>query len=308
VQAQGTAFVTGANGAIGRHVVQGLAQRGWRVHGIGHGAPDRTDQERLGLASWLAADVTAGALSAVGACPDLIIHCAGSSSVVQSVNDPARDFARTVHSVVELLEFVRRQAPKARIVLPSSAAVYGAATHLPIREDADLRPVSPYGLHKKIAEDYLRGHARFFGLHVAVVRLFSIYGEGFRKQLLWDACQRHMGGEPVFFGTGLETRDWLHVSDAASLLISAANLADPSAPVLNGGAGQAVTVRDMIERLGTFLGQGRPAEFTGSDRPGDPQHYAADISLAKASGWRPLVSLDEGLSRYAQWFLDGGRP
>ena len=130
-------------------------------------------------------------------------------------SDPFADFQRTVGSTAALLEYIRVDCPGAALVYPSSAAVYGHAVQLPMQEDGPLRPVSPYGVHKKFAEDLIRSHCVMFGLRASIVRLFSIYGEGFRKQLLWDACRKLLAGEREFFGIGDETRDWLHVDDAS---------------------------------------------------------------------------------------------
>ena len=105
-----------------------------------------------------------------------------------------------------VLEFSRLHAPDARIVLPSSAAVYGAVERTPIEEIDVLRPVTPYGAHKKIAEDLCASFGRYCGVKSAVVRLFSVYGPELRKQLLWDASWRVSRNENGFFGTGRELR------------------------------------------------------------------------------------------------------
>lgn len=296
------ALVTGARGSIGRNVAVALAHKGWTVHGIGHG--DWGVEERLswGIQRWNENDVSLAALRSLDIRPDLIVHCAGSGSVGASISDPYVDFRRTVSTTADLLEFVRGECPQATLVYPSSAAVYGIAEHFPITEDAPLRPASPYGVHKRLAEELVRDHARLFGLNAAIVRLFSIYGEGFRKQLLWDACRRICADETEFFGTGLETRDWLHVSDAGELMIRAADNAGPHCPVVNGGSGVAVTVADVVGELFDLMGKNDRPVFCGTERHGDPRDYQADISRAVAWGWRPSIDWRAGLSRYAAWF------
>lgn len=296
------ALVTGAYGSIGRNVALTLTANGWIVYGIGHGDWDREEQRLWGVEHWVKGDVSLEALRDLRIRPDIIVHCAGSGSVGASITDPHQDFRKTVSATADLLEFVRSECPQAALVYPSSAAVYGIAEKFPIAEVSSLCPTSPYGAHKRIAEELVRDHARIFNLNAAVVRLFSIYGEGFRKQLLWDACRRISANETEFFGTGQETRDWLHVTDAARLMLKAAENASPDCPVVNGGSGTAVTVADAVGALFNLMGKNERPVFCGTVRQGDPRAYQADISRALAWGWQPSIDWQTGLSRYAAWF------
>ena len=204
-------LVTGANGFVGRHVSRAAAHEGHTVVGIGHGDWTEDAWRAWGLSAWHELDVTLASLVAHGGEPEVVIHCAGGSSVGFSLDNPAQDFDRTVVTTRDVLEYLRISAPGAALVYPSSAAVYGRATTLPIDEDAPLVPISPYGAHKEIAEGMSRSYAETFGLRVAIVRLFSAYGAELRKQLLWDACRKVAGGDCRFDGTGKQTRDWVHV-------------------------------------------------------------------------------------------------
>src|SRR3990167_1898942 len=104
---------------------------------------------------------------------------------------------------------------EATLVYHSSATVYGLAKQLPISEDATLRPISPYGVYKSMAEQLCQVYDNYYQLSIAVVRLFSIYGAGLQMQLLLDGCNKLCMGQAEFFGTGEEIRDCLHVIDAA---------------------------------------------------------------------------------------------
>ena len=296
------ALVTGAHGTIGRYVALTLAAHNWNVVGLGHGEWSSQDQSRWGLSSWHEGDVSLDSLRALKLQPALIVHCAGSGDVGASITAPYVDFQRTVSTTSSVLEFLRVDCPKSSLVYPSSAAVYGVADRFPLDEASPLHPTSPYGVHKRIAEELLVEHARIFGLKAAVVRLFSIYGEEFRKQLLWDACQRISVNESVFFGTGDETRDWLHVSDAAELLVEAANHASFLCPIVNGGYGRSVSVRDVLSKLFQLMGRHDQPEFCGTQRPGDPNHYHADMRQALTWGWQPEIAWEDGLARYVSWF------
>jgi UDP-glucose 4-epimerase len=298
-------LVTGAYGFIGRHAARRWSREGWRVTGIGHGSWSRDDWRSWGLDDWHAADVTLETLVTYAAEPNVIVHCAGGGSVGFSVAHPYQDFQRTTQTTIAVLEYARLHSAGARVVLPSSAAVYGAARELPIGEGAHLAPVSPYGVHKRLAEELCMSYAARFDLRVAIVRFFSVYGEGLRKQLMWDACRKLAASEVEFGGTGEERRDWVYVSDAADLLALAADHASAQCGVVNGGSGVSTCVRDIVSQLARYFPQAGVPRFTGTARPGDPDHYQANPSRALALGWRPRIQLEEGIARYAAWYKAG---
>ena len=145
-------------------------------------------------------------------------------------------------ALAALLDGVRDRAPAARVVLLSSAAVYGAARIVPTPETEPAAPSSPYGEHKRACEELCRAS----GLATIALRLFSVYGPGLRRQLLWDACCKAREGALEFAGTGDEERDWLHVDDAVALVLVAAEHASPAMPIVNGGTGIGTRVRDVV--------------------------------------------------------------
>jgi UDP-glucose 4-epimerase len=299
-----TVLVTGANGFLGRHVSRSAARHGDRVIGIGHGDWTEETWRTWGLAEWHELDVTVASLVAHAGTPDLVVHCAGSSSVGFSFENPAQDFDRTVGTTIEVLEHIRTTTPGTALVYPSSAAVYGRVSELPIIETHQLDPISPYGVHKKMAEDLCRSYAGQFGIRVAIVRLFSAYGVELRKQLLWDACRKAMAGDLRFAGNGRETRDWVNAEDVAGLLLLAGDHAAPDAPTVNGATGQEVAIEEILGVLFEALGTTGQPEFTGAGRPGDPERYAGDPSRARGWGWSPRRSWAEGVREYARWFRE----
>lgn len=295
-----TAFVAGAAGAIGRHCVALLRARGWTVGGIGHGnvqweAPG-------GIDAWIAGDVSTENLDALGerlGAPSLFVNFAGGSSVAPSLRLPLADFERTVLSGVRILNWVWHNAPEARVSFASSAAVYGAGHEAAITEGDALRPISPYGHHKLMMEDNARFWGEAFGVRSVIVRLFSVYGPGLRKQLVHDLCTRLSAAptELTLSGTGAETRDWLWIEDAARLLVDLADQASPAAPVFNGCTGTGTPIAEVAERLASLWGAGTVVRFDGVSRPGDPPHLRGDAKRILATGFRPSLELAEGLAR-----------
>lgn len=302
---QKIALVTGAYGFVGRHVARQLAKNGWHVIGLGHGSWVCEEWQAWGIDEWHNADITLEELITYAGEPHMIVHCAGSGSVGFSMTHPYQDFQRTVATTLAVLEFARLYAPQARVSYPSSAAVYGVVEKLPIKVTDPLSPASPYGVHKCLAEELCKSFAKHFGISVAVVRLFSVYGAGLRKQLLWDAAEKLKLGDNCFFGNGEEIRDWLHVEDAAGLLITAAEHASSSCPIVNGGSGVGVSVQELLKELFACFEHNTAPNFSGTARSGDPAGYVADISLSKQWGWQPLISLKDGLRDYVAWFKGG---
>jgi UDP-glucose 4-epimerase len=296
--------VTGAYGFLGRHVARLFAQKGYTVLGIGHGEWSREEWKLWGLSEWYEADITLAALQQYSGCPSLIVHCAGSGSVSFSVENPLADFERTVVTTAHVLEYIRLNAPSCRVVYPSSASVYGVVETVPIREDCRAAPISQYGVHKLVAEQMVASYARQFGTSAAIVRLFSVYGCGLRKQLLWDGCRKYANHDTVFMGTGDEVRDWLHVEDAAELLFLAADHASSTCPTVNGGSGEGATVRDVLVHLGNSLHPSEPPSptFSGTQRVGDPNHYIAHIEGSRVWGWQPTRHWRAGVAEYAAWW------
>lgn len=305
------ALVAGAHGFIGRHVCRALAEQGFAVRALGHGAWSGADATHWGVASWLDADITFDSLAALtrGETLDAVVHCAGSGSVSYSFSAPFDDFQRSVSSVATLLEFVRSDhIGKPRIVITSSAAVYGDQGDVDLDESSVCSPISPYGFNKRAAEDLCRSYSTFFGLEISIVRLFSVYGDGLRKQLLWDAVNKFSSGNPAFFGTGGELRDWIHVEDAAALLCAAAQAAQRPLELYNGGHDKATTC-EVLTLLGEcFDGTPQPI-FTGHVHTGNPQRMTADSGYAQRQlGWQPQVPLSAGLRRYVDWFKSRQQP
>ena len=295
-------IVTGAAGFIGRNVARYFSGLGYSVIGIGHGPWSAADASEWGIERWVSSDVSYHALRNLGASPTIIFHGAGGGSVRFSMTDPQGDFNRTVNTTSHVLEYMKNDAPDARLVYPSSASVYGQATQLPTHEATRRAPVSIYGFHKKLAEDLCHEYQRHFGIRSSIVRLFSVYGPGLRKQLLWDTCVKSRRRETSFSGTGHETRDWLHIDDAVSLIGFASF--DESQPVIvvNGGSGQETTIQAVVQELLLHLDPSQVAQFCGPTPRGDPQHYCADIHRASRYGWKPQRVLKLGLREYAEWY------
>jgi UDP-glucose 4-epimerase len=242
--------------------------------------------------------------------PSTLFHLAGGSSVGLSIAQPFEDFSRTVASTARLLEWLRSSAPECRLIVASSAAVYGADHKGPISERAATVPMSPYGQHKLIMEQLCRSYAVTFGLRSTVARLFSVYGPHLRKQLLWDLCLRLHGGEQALTlgGTGAELRDWTDVRDVARLLAMIEEQPQSEIfQVINGGSGLGTTVADIARMLSKAWGGDIAVRFSGVVRAGDPFSLVADGAQVRALPFAWRIPVAQGLLDYVAWFKGQAR-
>jgi len=283
-------LVAGGCGFVGQHTVRAFKSAGFEVVDIGHGCAVR--------------EITPESLSTIKVLPDLVINCAGSGSVGASFEDPFLDFRKTVDSTLALLEFIRLKAPKAKLIQLSSPAVQGMHADSPIKISDPRNPVSPYGLHKSFAEDLCVFYGKTYALNIAIIRFFSLYGPGLKKQLLWDACRKIKDNPRTveFWGNGQETRDWLHIDDALRLMMKIADDQSRGTEVFNGGSGIRSTIHEVLLKLVQALGSTTEIGFNGKSRMGDPKFYQADITHSLKLGWRPEMILEEGIKQYVEWF------
>jgi UDP-glucose 4-epimerase len=298
-------LITGCRGFIGRHLAKWLSDSGDHVVGIGYGTWPQHERESWGVRDWCDADVTRASLEQLStrhARFDAVFHLAGGSAVAPSIAMPAEDFRRSVGSTLEVLEWCRVQQQRPSVVLASTAAVYGDGYRRPVRVGDPVHPKSPYGCHKWMSEQLARSYAENFAVPAAIVRLFSVYGPGLRKQMLWDACRRLHGtaGPLSLAGTGQECRDWLHVSDAVRILRRAAGDASPQCPVVHGATGVPVTVREVVDALHEAFGRTGPGVFTGVVRAGDVQYGVSSADEVRDFG--PFRPWRQGLAEYVEWF------
>lgn len=301
-------WITGGKGFIGRYLAVHAAEQGCTVFGIGHGLWPMESASKACYAYWCNGEVEAANLNqlkSVSGSPHIIYHLAGGSSVGASLQNPQEDFSRTVETTARLLEWVRFNAAHSKVVSVSSAAIYGAQYTRAIPESASLSPYSPYGFHKAMMEGLCQSYCANFGLQVAIVRLFSIYGAGLEKQLIWDICCKLSApgiGALELGGTGNEVRDWLHVSDAVKLLWLAGQQGSHSAQIINGGTGVGSRIAEVAEIVLRAWGSSMKIEFSGKARRGDPPSLVADVTLAREIGFRPVIDVESGIYKTIDWF------
>ncbi len=297
------ALVTGAGGFLGSAMSRRLVRDGWFVTGIGHG---HNPLEEVANWRFLRGDVDRDELATLMRRKrfDLVFHAAGTGSVGRAEANPAVELDRSVGSVEALLHALKFASPPPVVIFPSSAAVYGDTGRSPVHEEGVVKPLSNYGRHKLLAEERLVDAARRRSYRIALVRYGSIYGPGLRKQLLWDICTRLGSGMKSLdlHGSGEERRDFVHVEDAVVIALHAAEMTQPSVPlVLNGATGESVMIRTVAELLLDGFGVTVPIRFDGSRPPHDPECIVLSTGNLSKTGFRRGWSIKRGTREYAAW-------
>ena len=292
--------VTGGCGFIGSHVVDLLAARGDTVtvlDDLSSGTVDNLNgKARLVHGSIL--DTPAVNRAIQGA--DCVFHLAAWARVPRSIKDPVGTHQVNVVGTLNVLEAVRRcEVP--RLVYVSSSSVYGnQAAHL-MHEDMTPDPMSPYGLQKLIGEQYCTLYARMYGITIASLRYFNVYGprqasEGPYTLVVARFRQQRDAGEPItIYGDGLQTRSYTYIGDVvrATVSASAANLPSSCNTVLNVGSDEETSVLEIARRVGGEIKHIYP----NPRGPYEERRKAANYSRAKSLlGWQPTVSFTAGFA------------
>ncbi|WP_276301465.1 NAD-dependent epimerase/dehydratase family protein [Halorussus lipolyticus] len=294
-----TVLITGGAGFIGSHLAEELVgDNEVRVLDDFSGGARENVPDEAEIVEGDVCDPETLAEATDGA--SLIFHEAALVSVEESVEDPPASNRVNAAATVDLLECARDE--DARVVLASSAAIYGHPDSLPISEDDSKDPTSPYGIDKLSLDHYARRYHDLYGLETVPLRYFNVYGP--RQNPEYSAVvnvffQQAEEGPITIEGDGEQTRDFVHVRDVVQANLLAATT-DHVGEAFNVATGRSVTIRDLAETIVDVTDSS--SEITHVDpRPGDIEESDPDISKAREKlGYEPTVSLEEGLRELAE--------
>lgn len=235
---------------------------------------------------------------------DFFINAAGSGNVSYSVTHPFIDFEANTLDVYRILDAIRRFQPDCKYIQLSSAAVYGNPATLPVNETAVCKPVSPYGFHKLMAEIICKEFHQLFGLQIAIVRPFSVYGPGLKKQLFWDFFRKYQAGQRHIevWGTGKESRDFIYIDDLILLLQHIMQNGRFACNVYNAASGKEITIEKAVKTLFTELDTKVRLQFNNQVRTGDPLNWRADITLVEEFGFAINTTFEQGIEKLVAWY------
>lgn len=235
---------------------------------------------------------------------DVCINCSGAASVPASIENPLRDFRLNTANVFTILNAIKDHNASCKFINLSSAAVYGNPTNLPIKESHALAPISPYGKHKLMAEEICNEFSTLFNIKTCSLRIFSAYGSGLKKQLLWDLYQKSKEPSVKLFGTGNESRDFIFIEDILQILRLVIDRSPFSGNAINVANGKQVQIKDLVNTFYTELNYTGNITYQGTNRTGDPLNWEADISYLEHIGYKQTYSLKDGIKTYIKWLKE----
>jgi UDP-glucose 4-epimerase len=299
-------LLTGGAGFIGSHVAEALLERGHEVAVVDDLSSGKRENVPEG-AVFYEADVRAGCGEVFAAFrPEALSHQAAQMDVRRSVREPDFDADVNVIGTVRLLQNCVRHDVSRVVFASTGGAVYGEQREFPAPEDHPQYPVSPYGVSKLAGERYLHYYHAQYGLSYRALRYANVYGP--RQDPHGEAgvvaifCGNLAAGRPsTVFGTGGQTRDYVHVHDIARANVLALEKEAPS-EAYNVGTGIETSVNRIYDLLRQASGKDLPPEYAPA-RPGEQSRSSVNPSLvARALGWRPEVELAAGLEETFRYF------
>jgi UDP-glucose 4-epimerase len=300
------ALITGGAGFIGSTIAKELVANGAEVIALDNlSSGYRVNLDGIPQVRLIETDVRdAASVNAAAAGADVIFHLAASVGNQRSIDQPVHDAEVNVIGTIRVLEAARKAGIR-KVVISSSAGIFGELKTLPIREDHPAEPDSPYGASKLCAEKEGLAYAKLYGMEVVCLRYFNVYGPSQRFDAYGNVIPifvfQMLRGEPVtIFGDGEQTRDFVNVRDVAQ-----ANIRSAMAPGVSGafniGSGTRISINALAARLRAASGL-NPVVRHGPPRAGDVRDSLADIGAARrAFGFEPAVTMDEGLPEYIRW-------
>lgn len=293
-------LITGVNGFIGKNIAKKCFENGMEVIGVDVSKSDCTLYKTV-LVDLLACNIKE---LLVEYSPDVIVHCAGLANVSYSIENPTEDFNLNTLLVHKLLFAMKENNMQfCKFILLSSAAVYGQPIELPIDEKFDLKPLSPYALHKKMSEDICQYFIDVYKFNIKILRIFSAYGPGLRKQIFWDMYWKLKNtGKLLLYGTGKESRDYIYIDDLVNAIYLIMKDEESRYIVWNIGNGEEVRIEDVAKIFIRAENKDMSLiEYNNQVREGDPLYWCADISQLKALGYHKTINISEGINRYVDW-------
>jgi UDP-glucose 4-epimerase len=285
-------LVTGGSGFIGRHVVSELGRSGAHVRVVDL-QPHPDPQVELVQGDLASPEIVEAALAGG---MDGIVHLAAVTSVLRSLEHPDLTYRTNVAATHGLLE-AARSAGTGALVFASTNAVTGPMEEPAITERSRVRPLTPYGATKAAAEMLMSAYTAAYGVRCCAVRLTNVYGPGMQaKDSIVARLMRaiRLGGEFEVYGDGRQVRDYVHVSDVVQAMRLGLTDEAWAGPMVI-GAGMSLSVLEVLDAVRRVTGAELPVRH-GEARPGEMPAVIVDSSQARAAGWSPRYSFEDGLA------------
>jgi nucleoside-diphosphate-sugar epimerase len=279
-------LITGADGFLGQQLTEIFLTRGDQVINPRGLNPDFDVTNKENVESLEQEDF------------DCVLHLAAKTAIDLSFKNPGLFYSVNVGGTLNMLELARKK--KVNFVFPSSAAVYGPIESLPVSENMEPRPVSPYGMSKFIAENLAKSYAQSFNLQVVVIRLFNTYGSGHNPNFIIPKIIKGVNEGKIEFKYGTSSkRDFVYIKDVLSAFVKSVDFdkfSDVPFEVFNVGTGNSRSIQEVYEIICSLTNLNPVTIVHESKQKGGVDDSRADVAKAKVLlGWESKYSLEDGL-------------
>ncbi|MDA1027936.1 MAG: NAD-dependent epimerase/dehydratase family protein [Bacteroidetes bacterium] len=301
-------LVTGGAGFIGSHITDALVNRGHDVHVIDDLSGGRREQVNP-KATFHQLDIRDKSIGELWKTHqfEVMYHLAAQMDVRKSVADPGYDADINIGGLLNLMESGRKNGLKKVVFSSTGGAIYGEPERVPQDESHTLQPLSPYGITKLCSEKYLHFYKESYGVEYVALRYGNVYGP--RQNPHGEAgvvaifCERMLDSkQPTIFGDGLQTRDYVFVTDVVAANLQALEFS--GSDIFNVGTGVETNVVELFRTLRDAIAP-TMAELYAAGKPGEQKRSVLDYTKSKlVLGWTPQVEVTQGLRLVAEWFQE----
>jgi len=301
-------LITGVAGFIGSNLADRLLTEGYAVTGVDNLSYGVREQIPEGVQFHLL-DIRAPDLCQVMREGDVVFHLAAKNCISDCQDDPVDTASINVTGTVNVFEAARRVGVR-KVVYAESSALYEGVHVLPTPEH-QVQPESFYAVSKSASMAFAEAFQRFHGLRMTALRYFCVYGprQDYRRTIppvMSAFILKLLRGErPVIYGNGTKRRDFIHVDDVNAFHLQCITDPRTDGRAFNLGSGVSYSVMEIYEQVKAILRTDIPP-LHQPDLPGEAQETLADISTAKALGWQPKVSLEQGLRTFVTYYREKG--
>ncbi len=298
--------VTGGLGFIGSHLVEKLNENNEVLIVDDESTGNIENIKHLDFSK---IDTTLGSITSINLDEifedsDYVFHMAAVTSVFKSVDNPSISNDVNINGTLRVLEAARNCGVK-KLVLASSSAVYGDTNSMPITEDTNIDPLSPYAVTKSTGELYCNVFSKIYNLPTISLRYFNVFGPRQDPNSEYAAVIPQFidkiinGKRPIIYGDGEQSRDFISVKQVVEANIKAAE--SDSVGTFNIGLGKSTTINQLFEMIKEILNVDIEPIYE-KERSGDIKHSVSDVSKAKEFGFTPKNDFGEDLEETIQWF------
>ena len=288
-------LITGSNGFIGSNIAKNI--KNFFIYGIGRREKKGIKKDKLPYKINLKKNVTVNNLKSFKVNFDFIINCAGKGIVSNHQEDYKKNFL----PLNNILEYITKYSRETTLIFISTLSVYGNKNKK-LSETDKLNPMSVYAKNKIKAENLCKLFSKKYNIKILILRVGPLYGIGLRKQFIYDACKKVSHNKNIFYGTGREVRDYLHINDFVDLIKKILNSKIKNFEIINVGSGTSYKIFDVIQYIKKRFNNTDEVFFNNKGVSQNPKYLQSDNKKIQKFIWKPKRNFFKELKKFINWF------